>query len=132
MKRTRIRTKPPGQMPLEGMELIETPARKEKPVDDAFNAFWEAYPRKVDKYQARLIWDKLMQDRTVKVDEIFTGLRNQLPTLLLNGPFVPHPATWLRHRRWNDRVEDISPRQPTQAERLYAAAIDRYYKEGKL
>ena len=52
--------------------------------------------------------------------------------LALKGPFVPHPATWLRHRRWLDQVEHIAPREATQAERLYAAAIDRYFREGKL
>lgn len=130
--RIRTKTKPPGQMPLEGMELIETPARKEKLPDDAFTAFWNAYPRKVDKFQARAVWDKLMKDKTVKLEEIFEGLRAQLPVLSMNGPFVPHPSTWLRHQRWHDRLTDISPRQPTQAERLYAAALDRFIKEGKV
>ena len=130
--RIRLKTKPAGQIPLEGMELIETPARLVKPPDDRFDAFWAAYPRKVDKWQARITWDKLMKEPDVKTEEIFLGLRNQLPVLALNGPFVPHPATWLRHRRWHDRVADISPHQPTQAERLYAAALDRYLKEGKV
>ena len=128
----RYRRTSPGQMPLEGMELAEVPARKEKPADGAFDAFWAAYPRKVDQYQARLVWDKLMKDPEVEVEEIHAGLRNQLPVLALNGPFVPHPATWLRHRRWRDRIADISPHTPTQAERLYAAALDRFSKEGKL
>ena len=114
------------------MGLIEKPPRPEIPPDEAWDAFWQAYPRKVDRYQARIMWDKLMKDKTVKVDEILTGLRNQLPVLALNGPFVPHPATWLRHRRWLDNVAHISPHQPTQAERLYTAALDRYLKEGKV
>jgi hypothetical protein len=131
-KKIRLKTKPAGQMPLDGMELIESAPRKQPPVDEAWDAFWSAYPRKVDKYGARMMWDKLMKDRDVKVEEILLGLRAQLPVLALNGPFVPHPVTWLRHRRWHDRLADISPQPPTQAEKLYAAALDRYLREGKV
>jgi hypothetical protein len=73
-----------------------------------------------------------MKDPKVKPDEILKGLRAQIPVLAQNGPFVPHPGTWLRHRRWLDDVGHISPHQPTQAERLYTAALDRYLKEGKV
>jgi hypothetical protein len=130
-KKIRFKTKPPGQMALEGMELAETPARPVKPPDDAFTAFWNAYPRKVDRYQTRMVWDKLMKEKDVKMEEIFAGLRAQLPILAKNGPFTPHPCTWLRRRRWQDRVTDISPQQPTQAERLYAAALE-LFGEGKV
>ena len=130
-RKVRLKTKPAGQMALDGMELIETPARKEPTVDEAFNTFWAAYPRKVDKYQARLNWDRLMKDKTVKVKEIMDGLEAQIPTLLQRGPFVPHAATWLRHHRWRDQVEDIAPHEPTQAEKLYLAELRRF-KDGKL
>jgi hypothetical protein len=128
----RIKTKPAGQMALEGMELIETPPRKQPPVDEAFGVFWQAYPRKLDRYQARQVWDKLMKEPGIRVEDILRGLRAQLPFYANLGPFVPYPATWLRHRRWLDRVEDIAPREAGQAELLYRAIIDRYLREGKI
>jgi hypothetical protein len=130
--KVRIKTKPAGQMPLEGMGLIESKRRIEKPADEGFNAFWAAYPRKVDKHQARINWDKLMKEPGLKIEDILMGLRSQLPVLALNGPFVPHPATWLRHRRWLDVVEHIAPAPATESEKLLRACIDRYLQEGKL
>jgi hypothetical protein len=128
----RTKTKPAGQMALEGMELVETPARAVPKEDKNWEQFWNAYPRKVDKFGCRQLWDKMMRQADINVEEILQGLLAQLPILAKNGPFTPHPCTWLRHHRWQDRVTDISPEPPTQAERLYAAALSRYLKEGKV
>jgi hypothetical protein len=75
-----------------------------KPQTDGFDEFWELYPRKVAKQEALKAW------RTVKADEL-PAILNGLSAATQadqwrkdGGKFVPHPATWLRGRRWEDEA----------------------------
>ena len=71
--------------------------------EDAFAAFWSAYPRKVGKGQAL----KAYRAATKKADpdRILAGLNRHL-TVWASAhtatQFVPYPATWLNGERWAD------------------------------
>jgi hypothetical protein len=80
------------------------------PIDAAFEAFWEKYPRKVGKEKARQAWGKVAQS-PLEVAVIMDHLEAQLQapagnTLTpVNGKqFIPHPSSWLRGARWNDEI----------------------------
>ncbi|AGZ36551.1 MAG: hypothetical protein ACOKSU_24910 [Pseudomonas sp.] len=71
-----------------------------------FDRFWKLYPRKVGKANAEKAWKKL------KVD---TSLFNSMGTALAawskspdwtkdGGQFIPHAATWLNGKRWEDEL----------------------------
>ena len=66
--------------------------------------FWPAYPRKVGKSNAEKAWRKLDPDpETVK--DIITAIAVQRESDQWRrdeGQFIPHPATWLNGRRWED------------------------------
>ncbi len=73
-------------------------------VPPSFDEFWKLYPRKVGKGAAEKAWIK-----HAKTDElaatIFAEVTAQSKSeqwLRDGGKFIPHPATWLNQRRWED------------------------------
>jgi len=77
-----------------------------EPVELLFDAFWKLYPRKESKQQAKKAWLKLNPDQAL-FDLIANALeyRSQSKEWLAeNGRYIPHPATWLNGRRWEDEL----------------------------
>jgi hypothetical protein len=72
-------------------------------LDEHFEEFWSAYPRKVSKATARKAWPKackkLEAPRLVKAASYWAGLWQQAGT---EAQFIPYPATWLNGERWSD------------------------------
>src|SRR5712664_3954210 len=68
---------------------------------DDFEEFWQAYPRKVGKGQARKAY-KLAHAKVGKT-ALLAGVKTfrQL-ALAKDKEFIPHPATWLAGERWTD------------------------------
>ena len=71
---------------------------------DRFDDFWQTYPRKTGKAQAVKSWAKLKPDDQEEAIRILpehvaywhrTGTATQ---------FIPHPATWINGRRWEDEL----------------------------
>jgi hypothetical protein len=81
---------------------------------EAFDAFWSAYPKKVAKTNAMKAWLKLLPDEDT-VEKIMSGLyvwKHSEEWTRDDGRFIPHPATWLNGRRWEDEVPKITTRKP--------------------
>lgn len=73
-----------------------------------FARFWDAYPRHTGKANAEKAWRKLEPDEDL-VDTMLAALawqRRQPSWTKDAGAFIPHPATWLNHRRWEDEHPD--------------------------
>jgi len=81
--------------------------KKEKKIlsyADGFLSFWTAYPRKESKQNAFAAWKK-MNGTCPDIDIILTKISQQKKTdewTRENGRFIPHPATWINQRRWED------------------------------
>ena len=74
------------------------------PKKELFDRFWNAYPRKTAKQNARKAWDKLDLSETL-LAELLAALdwqRKSEDWTKENGKFIPHAATWLNGRRWED------------------------------
>jgi uncharacterized protein YdaU (DUF1376 family) len=74
--------------------------------EDLFPKFWKLYPNKKGKAAAEKAWKKLKV-----TDDLFTliaqGLAKQCTSPAWTkdgGQFIPHPATWLNGKRWEDEV----------------------------
>lgn len=79
-----------------------------------FESFWRMYPNKKAKQNARKAWDKLKVDGRLYTT-IMRGLALHIRSrdwIKDDGQFVPHPATWLNGRRWEDEVEVAAPTVP--------------------
>ena len=76
--------------------------------------FWEVYPRREAKLDARKAWAQLHPDAAL-VDTIIQALGWQRQTDGWRRGFVPLPASYLRGQRWTDE-------QPVQAQRVMGDA----------
>lgn len=74
---------------------------------DAFLSFWSAYPRKVGKGEAWKVWKRLRPDGVlVSLMLNAVALQRGSPAWERDGgQYIPHPATWLRQRRWEDETD---------------------------
>jgi hypothetical protein len=74
---------------------------------ERFAEFWAAYPRKVGKAAALKVWRKIDPDPETMKD-ILTAVEVQRESdqwCRDAGQFIPHPATWLNGRRWEDEAQ---------------------------
>lgn len=81
---------------------------------EPFDQFWEAYPHKVDKIEARKVWAKLKPDAAL-LATILAAVEAQKAGdqwMRDNGQYIPGPARWLRAGRWLDVVRPYTPPPP--------------------
>ena len=74
----------------------------------SFPRYWVPFPNKKSKGQAEKVWIKLNPDEEL-ILAILAGLeRAKLSEQWINndGKYIPHPATWLRARGWEDVYPD--------------------------
>jgi len=86
---------------------LERAASGAPAVTPDFLSFWSDYPRKVGKPDAMKAWAKLSSaDRSEAAGaaKIFGNIWHAAPPD--RRVFIPHPATWLRNRRWEDGQEE--------------------------
>lgn len=72
-----------------------------KTLNDDFEIFWKAYPKKVGKDAARKAWDKA---KPVLID-VLNALAWQIDSpqwFKNNGQYIPNPSTYLNQGRWQD------------------------------
>lgn len=73
-------------------------------MQERFERFWSAYPKKIGKGDARKKFLKLKPNQQL-FDQIMSALSAAKKTeqwTKSNGQFVPNPATWLNQSRWED------------------------------
>ena len=80
--------------------------QRSNPLEDAFNEFWNMYPKKVSKAQAFKAWKRIKPTQTKKI-EILAALQAQIAARANATGFVPewkYPATWLNAESWMDEL----------------------------
>jgi len=71
-----------------------------------FSRFWEEYPKRVGKGNAEKAWKACKCD--VIADKIVAAVqkcRNSFDWKKEGGQYIPHPATWLNRRGWEDELK---------------------------
>lgn len=71
---------------------------------DDFAVCWGVYPRKTGKGAALKAWQKQKPDRAVVLAAL-DWQRTQPQWVKDGGQFIPHMATWLNQRRWEDEPD---------------------------
>lgn len=90
--------------------------------DETFGRFWDAYPRKVAKGAALKAWHRLAPDADL-TDAILDALAWQRRLDAWRNPrYIPHPATWLHDRRWEDAPPDAGELRAARWCETFAAA----------
>lgn len=81
---------------------------------NSFAEFWQDYPRKVAKPQALKAW-KALKLNASEIGTLMAGLQRAKQSDQWQrdaGKFIPHPATWLNGRRWEDEIA-LQPQHQT-------------------
>lgn len=77
------------------------PSGWSKRLEETFEEFWKAYPRKVAKGEARRVWARLRP--STYLENIHATLKLQCRSEQWrrdSGRFIPYPATWLNAAGW--------------------------------
>ena len=95
-------------------ETVKKRKRKtDMPYTEQFNEFWNAYPKRKEKFNAFKAWQKIAPDAET-VSAIMAALewqKNCHDWVKDGGQFIPYPAKWLNGRRWEDeQPEPIRPK----------------------
>lgn len=104
------------EAPMEGLlePLLEGPSNRsrsrngsrngngDKEYSENFQKFWQAYPRKEAKGAA----EKALSKVKVSLDVLLNALEKHKKSWD-NPKYIPHPATWLNERRWEDETVGV-------------------------
>ena len=95
-------------------------------LEELFNQFWQAYPKKRSKVIAEEAFCKIKN-----LNDLFPVMIQALERQKASrqwqeddGKYIPYPAKWLNERRWED-VEQIDIQTPTQGNRLTQTEKER-------
>ena len=72
---------------------------------DRFDEFWKIYPKKIAKESAKKVWLRIKPN-----DDLITKITKAVKDQKLSereSQFIPHAATWLNNKRWEDEVTTI-------------------------
>lgn len=69
----------------------------------SFNEFWKHYPRKISKANAEKAWLRLKPNEEL-VNKILTAIKTH-ETFRKESDFIPHAASWLNAKRWDDEID---------------------------
>lgn len=103
-------------------EEITCPPKSEIDPGEMFARFWKLYPRKVGKDKALKAWGKLKLTADL-YDLIVAALAKHVQQKAWTrdgGQFIPHAATWLNGKRWEDEIN-------LEAEAYASAAQSRHH-----
>jgi uncharacterized protein YdaU (DUF1376 family) len=72
----------------------------------SFDRFWKAYPRKQNKGHAEKAWAKAI--KLADPDQIISAVERSVWNE--DKQFIPHPASWLNGKRWEDELPNMPVR----------------------
>ena len=114
----------------EGVKIVQREEQGEEPAarartkgedsaPEGFDAFWSAYPKKVAKPAAQRAF-KALALKNGDLERVLAAVRAQAESedwTKESGRFIPHPATWLNQRRFEDQAPQV-PRVYKPGDRL--------------
>lgn len=81
-------------------------------LDEAFEAFWIAYPKKVGKKDARRAFSKVPHAVWPRLVPAIEAQKKSRQWQRDGGQYIPNPATWLNQGRWDDEApEDLTAKK---------------------
>ena len=99
---------------------------KKEDYESLFEVFWGAYPKKVDKKNAKEKFKRLKptEEMVNKMVEQIERLKNSNSWKKDDGKFIPYPSTWLNGRRWEDEFETENEKRDK-----FLKELEEKYKE---
>lgn len=95
--------------------------------DVMFDRFWQVYPRRVGKLDARKAWARALRQAPDHV--IIAGAQRYADDPNRSDEYTAHPATWLRAGRWADDPLPQRGAARGNGQTRGQAAIDGYLRQ---
>lgn len=78
-------------------------------LENRFELFWKAYPKKKAKKTAWNAFKKIKPDEALfsRIMEAIGRYRTSQEWQRDGGQYIPHPATWLNGGCWDDEIEEV-------------------------
>ena len=75
---------------------------------EMFDEFWQSYPNKKSKGQAEKAWNKIKPDEQLLavILDALKRAKTSAGWTKENGKWIPHPATWLNAKGWEDEYHE--------------------------
>lgn len=73
---------------------------------DDFSDFYKLYPNKKGKENARVMWSRLTEKERELAHSWLIRYIAYWKQKEIEKQFLPHPATWLHQKRWEDDLSD--------------------------
>ncbi len=108
----------------------QKPSSPSKLDDGMFQKFWSVYPNKKAKGSAEKAWAKIKPDQLLSETIVQAVMKQRASEDWTKdgGKFVPHPATWLNAKRWEDEVkpagQSISKHSGFSGQRDYEKGLE--------
>ncbi len=77
------------------------------PSQNGFDLFWKAYPKKKAKPKAIRAWGKIKPSEVPAILASIEAHKRTDQWMKDGKQFVPHPATFLNERRWEDEMPEV-------------------------
>ncbi len=90
-----------NEIPFNGKQIQERKNLKleSRGINSEFDSFYATYPKKVAKHNAKKAWMK----NKCSLEQVLPALEAHKKNWK-DPQFIPHPATWLNQRRWEDDI----------------------------
>lgn len=112
----------PGTVQDKPIKVLKELKAKRASIHPLFDAFWQAYPKRIAKAKAEEAFSKLNPDEEL-MKVMLAALKAWSKTdqwTKESGQFVPNPTTWINQRRWEDEL----PQQDKPKERKIEVISD--------
>jgi hypothetical protein len=92
----------------------DTDTDTDQPSISPFDEFWKTYPNKKAKGNAEKAWKKINPDQELARRILMAVIRatHSEDWTKEGGKFIPHPATWLNGKRWEDEYAPQTKQMP--------------------
>lgn len=99
-----------GKRRLHKQDVVKQDSKKQEvndsssTIEQRFDLFWQAYPRRTGKQAALKIWQRIGPDDelTARMIEAVGVQKKSRDWQKDGGQYIPYPATWLNQGRWDD------------------------------
>jgi hypothetical protein len=85
-------------------EVKQKPKQKRVTMMDRFEDFWKSYPKKKSRGDAEKAWVKINPSEPL-IEHILSAVQRATTSIDWtkdNGQYIPHPASWLNRKGWED------------------------------
>jgi hypothetical protein len=101
------------ETPFPNDSTLLTKNRNESSLNDEFEQFWNAYPRKVGKAAARKAFAKArVRNDAPTIADLLSAVARYAATIT-DLKYCAHPTTWLTQERWHDDLGTVAAARVT-------------------